>query len=168
MPSLKQISDNKLFSLRMLPLIFFIVTGAITFLIGISELVKGKDSLNWPSVKGKVISSSVRTHYSSSRGNPHAITYYADITYMFTVKGKVFYGDRISFRESGYSNSSSAQSIIENQYPKGKIISVRYMPESPDECLIYPGIRKRSWIVTGAGLLFLFVGILALIFKPNS
>jgi hypothetical protein len=107
-----------------------------------------------------VISSSVKRYSSSSaRGRTQ---HQAEIHYEFFVRKS---------RYSGYHYHTSpdageAMSLIE-RHPKGKQITVYYMPDNPAESLLEPGLRVKTLIMPAGGLIFFVPGILMAIFLPR-
>jgi hypothetical protein len=164
--SSKQISPGmKFFFMRIFPLIF-IVVGAGTAFFGIRGLIRANASDDWPSIQGKVVESSVERH-SSSGNKGNRSTYHAEILYEFEVDGKTYNGERIAYGDYGSSNPSHARQLV-NRYPKGKEITVYYMPGNPEECLLEKGVKAQSWFLPGFGLLFLTVGILIALYLPKA
>jgi hypothetical protein len=79
--------------------------------------------------------------------------------YEFSVEGITFNGNRVAYGDYG-SNSPSHARRIANRYPKGKSVTVYYMPENPEECLLEPGLKAQVWILPGVGLIFFAAGCL--------
>ena len=171
--SSKQMSPGmKFFFSRIFPLIFVIVGASVVF-FGIRGLIKAKASVDWPNTQGKVIESSVERQRnsgssgSSSRGSSSSITYHAEILYEFTVNDTTFNGDRVAYGNYGSSDPSHARRVV-NQYPKGKDVTVHYMPGNPEECLLEPGMKGQSWFMPGVGLIFFIVGSVMAVFLPRA
>ena len=121
----------------------FVVAGAIIAFIGINGLVKAKASVDWPSSPGRIVSSSVESHRSTGDSGPRRTTYHAEISYEFSIEGITFNGNRVAYGDYD-SNSPSHATRIANRYPKGKSVTVYYMPENPEECLLEPGLHAQS------------------------
>ncbi|MFC1452145.1 DUF3592 domain-containing protein [Verrucomicrobiota bacterium] len=155
----------KFFFSRIFPLIFVVVGASVAFL-GIRGLIRAKASVDWPSTQGNIVESSVERHRSSgSKGS--STTYHAEILYEFTVAGTTFNGDRVAYGDYGSSSSSHARRIV-NRYPKGKSVTVHYMPGNPEQCLLEPGLKGQSWFLPGFGLIFFTVGSLMAVFLPKA
>lgn len=164
--SSKQMSPGmKFFFSRIFPLIFIVVGASVAF-FGIRGFIRAKASVGWPSTQGKVLESSVERQRSSG-SNGSSTTYHAEILYEFTVEGTTFNGDRVAYGDYGSSNSSHARRIV-NRYPKGKDVTVHYMPGNPEECLLEPGVKGQSWFLPGFGLIFFTVGSLMAVFSPKA
>jgi hypothetical protein len=146
--------------LRIFPLIFIVVGASIGF-FGIRGLIRAKASVDWPATQGKVIVSSVDYRSSDDGGAYHAL-----IMYEYSVAGAVYNGNRVAYGDYGSSSSSHARRIV-NRYPKGKSVTVHYMPGNPEECLLEPGLQGQSWFLPGFGLIFFMIGSLTAVFLPR-
>jgi len=138
----------------------FVIIGAVVAFLGIRNLDRAKDSVNWPTAEGKIVSSSVR----ESMGRDSK-TYHADIAYEFSVADAVHSGNRISFGDYGTSNPSHARGIVE-RYPEGLVVTVYYMPDRPKECVLELGITKQARFVPIFGSLCFVVGCVMAIGIP--
>ena len=158
-------SKQKFFISRVFPLMF-VVAGAGAALFGMRELIRARPALDWPSTQGKVVASSVE-HRRGTRGNGRSRTsYLAKVLYEFSVEGTMFNGDRIAYGEYGSSSPSDARRIVD-RYPRGKSVTVYYMPDNPEECLLEPGLKSQLWFLLGFGLIFVTVGSLTAVFLPR-
>lgn len=156
----------KFFFKRIFPLLF-ILTGVSITLFGVRGLLRAQASMDWPSTQGSIVESSVERERSSGTGNSGGISYHARIFYEYRVEGTTFNGDRVSYGDSGSSDPSPARRIV-NRYPKGKDVTVYYMPEDPEVCVLEPGVKTQAYFVPGFGLIFLVAGILMAIYLPRS
>ena len=141
----------------------FILMGAGILFFGGRELVRARESTSWPVAKGIIQNSSVQDQSGDDGGRTH----HAEIRYEYTIHGVIHGGSRVAYGDYGSSDSSHAQQIV-NRYPKGKEISVYYLPSNHKECLLEPGITLQAWFMPGAGFLFFSVGILMAIFLPKA
>ncbi len=156
----------KFFFSRIFPFIFVIVGASVAF-FGIRGLVRAKASMDWPGTPGKVIESSVGRRRSSGSNGGSSTTYHAEILYEFTVESTKFNGNRVAYGDYGSSNPSHARRVV-NRYPKGKNVTVHYMPGNPEECLLEPGLKGQSWFLPGVGLIFFVVGSGMAVFLPRA
>ena len=150
---------------RLLLLLFplpFILAGAVMLFIGVRSLDRARRSVDWPPVSGVVREAAMEF---DSGGEGSAGVYDARIRYEFDVDGTVHSGDRVSFGDYSSSFSSHAKGIV-NRYPEGKEVTVYYMPENPDVCVLEPGIKAQVWFLPVGGLVFLVVGLLMAVFLP--
>lgn len=155
----------KFFFSRIFPLIFLAIGAGVSF-FGLRGLGRAKASAGWPTAQGTVMESSVdRRRSSGSSGS--STTYHAEILYEFSAEGTTFNGSRVAYGDYGSSNPSHARRIV-NNYPKGKSVTVYYMPGNPEECLLEPGMKVKSWFLPGFGLIFLSAGCLMVVFLPKA
>lgn len=161
--SSKQMSPGTKFIFLWIFSLIFVVVGASAAVFGICELIRAKVSVDWPTTQGKVVASSVEYHVSDEEG----VTYHAEVMYDFSVNNTTFSGNRIAYGDYGSSNPSHARRIVD-RYPKGKSVTVHYMPGNPEECLLEPGIKRQSFFLPGFGLIFFTVGSLMAILLPKA
>lgn len=151
---------------RVFPLIF-IAVGLGTVSIGIRGLIQANASADWPSVKGRVVSSSVDQQRSSKNNGGTSTTYHAEVLYEFAVGGTTYNGNRVAYGDYGSSNPAHARRIV-NQYPEGETVTVHYMPDDPEQSVLEPGVQMQAWILPGIGSVFLFAGCLMAAFLPGA
>ncbi len=136
----------------------FIVVGVGVAILGNGVLKNAKQSTDWPAVEGKVISSEVERNQKRSNGKS-STTYHAEVLYDYVVEGTTYSGNKVVFGQGGSSNPASARSIV-NRYPRAKIVSVFYNPDTPDVSVLEPGATWQSYIMLGLGILFAGIGLL--------
>lgn len=146
---------------RLFPLPF-VLTGAITLYFGCQNLIRSKQSKDWPTVSGIVKQSDVE--YQSSSDGPG--THHANVQYDFIINGITYSGDDVAYGDFGSSDSSHARKIV-NRYPVGKEVKIYYLPEDPYECVLEPGTKLQAWFLPGFGMIFFTVGTAMLIFLPK-
>ncbi|MGL1957151.1 MAG: DUF3592 domain-containing protein [Colwellia sp.] len=136
------------------PIILFLGIGIA--LVGIQSLIKAKESVNWPTAEGVVVSSSV---YDSKDRNDNSSksVYHAVVIYEFTVHNLQYSSNVVAFGDYGSADSSYANDIVE-RYPTGENVTVYYQDNDPEECLLEPGLTAQSFFILGFGLVFLIVG----------
>ena len=149
------------FFARFFPLPFILV-GAITLYFGFQNVIRSKQSTEWPTVKGVVKHSSV----DYSRSDKGSGTYQANVQYEFTIDGTEYVGDEVAYGDFGSSDSSRAHKIS-RKYPVGKEVTVFYLPEDPYECVLEPGLKMQAWFLPGFGMIFFVVGTAMFIFLPK-
>ncbi|MFA5271334.1 MAG: DUF3592 domain-containing protein [Candidatus Omnitrophota bacterium] len=133
-------------------------------ILGGNQIQKIKDALassSWPQTEGKIISSRVEsktnTNYAAGRTINSAASYFADISYEYTVGDIKYSSKKISFGDYGNSDYSRAEEII-NRYPEGKKIQVFYKLSDPNNSVLEPGIPISIYVFIGAGVLLLIFG----------
>jgi len=118
-------------------------------------------STAWPTAGGKIIRSEIERSKSSSASNDTDMATdspeYAKIVYEYTVDGKRFESNKISFSVF----TDNPRKLV-SQYPKGKSVRVYYHPEKPNHSVLVPGAADANYapyifagvfIMLGAGLL---------------
>jgi hypothetical protein len=126
---------------------------------GIVSVVNGKATMKWPVTQGAVVSVKVGERVST---NDHKdITYYFPvITYKFTVGGRDYTADRLSFSSNDSTFRTETEAFIKT-FPIGKKVSVHYNPASPRDAILEPGSSAEAWamIVLAVPLIALGIGI---------
>ncbi len=144
-------------------LICFIVGGAAVF-FGSGQIKAAKQSSDWPTVQGSVVSSEVSRSRSSGGKNRTKTTYQSDVLYDYVVNGTTYSANKVSFGEVGRGTPAPAREIV-NRYPKGKNVTVYYNPDKPETAVLEPGMSAAVYFVSGFGGVFLFFGLLVLFGK---
>jgi hypothetical protein len=166
MPTQRTSPAKRFFLARIFPWIVVFV-GAFAMFVGIENGVKARDSLQWPTVEGKVVSSSIQSERTSrGAGGGSSTTYRARVVYEYAVDRTTYNGERIAYGEYATGNPADAERIIE-KYPKDKKILVYYMPDNHGESVLEPGQAGLPWFFLGLGVVFLFIGIVLVVFLPK-
>jgi hypothetical protein len=93
-------------------------------------------SLQWPSVRGTITTSEVRTGSSSDEDGNTSYSYYPQVKYTYAVAGKAYAGKQISFGGTqGYNSPNPVQPILA-RYPLNTTVPVYYNPEKPSEAVL--------------------------------
>jgi hypothetical protein len=142
----------------------FILCGLLTAYLSLHGFYRAKQSVAWPVATGRIQESSVKYtpgDHDNSGGN-----YKATVLYTFTISGRTYNGSTVDFCDWSR-DSCHAQSVVD-RYPKGKVVSVRYLPNDPNVSVLEPGLRlqKQAWFQLSCGLLFFIVGTLLAILLP--
>jgi hypothetical protein len=132
-------------------------------LVGLSALIsamrsrrQADASLAWPGVQGKVIESSLKTHYSTDVDGHQTTSHTAVVRYTYSVMGKEYIGDRVAFGVKT-SNRNPATEVI-NRYPVDKLVMVYYNPEKPEQAVLEQ-VSGSGWLQILAGIALVFAGI---------
>lgn len=149
---------------KLLP-VFATVAGLCIAVWGFSSLLKAKESVNWPTTQGIVISSTVYDSKSHEESSDKS-AYHAKVFYEFNVNDTQYSSSRISFGDYGSGDPSHANDIV-GRYPAGMNVMVYYRANKPNECLLEPGIKTQSFFMLGFGLVFFIAGIFLIIFLPE-
>ena len=127
------------------PLVFVIVGGLISFFLG-REAVRARTCVNWPTVTGQVIASSVQE--LKKQGEQPLITY------RYAVDGVSFEGDNIT-----YGRLKASPEEYTERYVRGKEIQVHYLPRNPSVSVLEPGGSNLQWLIACFGFGFALMGI---------
>lgn len=146
---------------RIFPMIFVLTGGAILY-FGVRDILIARDSVNWPSVPGKVISSVVESHRSDD-----GTTYSAEVHFEYDIEGVTHASNRVGVGSVSTSNPSGARKTV-NRYPAGKVVDVFYNPEDPDYGLLETGVRGETWFLPVFGGIFFTVGSVLALFLPRG
>lgn len=151
----------------------FILFGGLFLYGGMRNLLIGNASKTWPTVSGKVISSTVESEHRNRSGinkkkRKDVTTYHAAVLYEYTVNGTTRSSNDIAF--GGYSSSDDPAHarVIADKYPPGSQVTVYYSPSHPSMAVLEPGIREHSLFPLVFGAFFSGMGIIAFIFLPSS
>ena len=127
--------------------------GVMAIFFGVRGLLRAHASENWPSVEGRIVQSEVKKRGSGANSSKR---FYAEVSYEFSVDGATFTGNRIVFEYLRKGSITQAKGIV-NRYRKGKKVTVFYMPEDPEQCVLQPGLQLRGlgWPVGGLVLLLI-------------
>lgn len=112
----------------------------------------GGASMTWPTVEGRVISSTVQTKHGTGGDTTR---YYPVVEYEYSVEGKSFRGNRITFGTQTMDHTSAAG--IAKRYSVGRSVEVFYAPEDAADCVLEPGTSGVSWLGIGVGIVFVAV-----------
>ena len=146
---------------RIFPMIFVLTGGSVLY-FGVMNILIARDSVNWPSVPGTVISSEVQSH----RGDD-GTTYSAEVYFEYEVEGTKHASNRVTVGSVSTSNPSGARSIV-NRYPAGREVEVFYNPEDRDYGLLETGVTGATWFLPLFGGVFFTVGSLLALFLPRA
>ncbi len=147
--------------LRIFSSIFILIGGAVLF-FGVKSLVTAKASETWPTVQGKVVSSSV----DSKQGDKGGTTYHAEVLYEYTVAGQLQSSNNIAFGSYGSSDPSRARGTV-NKYPAGSAVTVHYSPTNPGKSVLEAGISGKTFFLPAFGTVFFSVGLWVFIYMPG-
>ena len=131
-----------------------------TVIIG-SDMIADIGTRNWESVDGIVENSYVSTSTDGEGGT----TYCLHVDYQYTVDGRTYDGNRISYSADNSCNSWSANS--DDDYPEGKKITVYYDPSNPSESVLLSGLSGIDFFIC-CFFIFPLVGLLLLFGSINA
>jgi hypothetical protein len=139
-------------------LFFAVILGlpSVWLSLDLYHYAQGSQSSDWPSTDGTILSSRVTS--VSEKGHSR---YTPRVDYSFTVSGKEFESNRITFRTLSASREDALH--IANRFLKGETVQVYYNPNDPSKSVLMPGSGSfwRPGTVISVGLLLVFGGLAA-------
>jgi hypothetical protein len=149
----------------------FFLAGLFLFLYDIQGVCQGYRSTTWPTTSGEIIASRIETT-SVKRGSRHSHYYHSPlIVYSYKVEGVHYSGNRIEPGRQVSGHRQYVENIVE-AYPIGTAVNVYYNPDAPTLSFLKPGISTSTYLLTGAGCLFLSVAFvlvtLGICFSPDN
>lgn len=103
---------------------------------------EARQSVQWPTVPGRIVRSGVDVSVSEDRSRPvndrETRSYSAVISYEFEVDGKPFTGSRIAVVSDQFGSEAWAEATAE-KFPVGTDVTVSYNPDNPEQSVLEPG-----------------------------
>jgi len=128
------------------------VGGGLGVYGGMQEFLRARDSTHWPTVEGKITSMEVDGRYSDTVRDS-TFGFNADMEYAYTVEGREYRGDRLTFRPEAAGPSTSSDrhgklraEQIAKEYPVGRFVQVYYSPRNPKQAILKPGTSAKMLI----------------------
>ena len=143
----------------------------IYFLIIITiNVYKDINTKHWPSVMGKIMSSTIKEDYNyivNGDTNEKGTGYYYEITYNYSINDKIYTGTNID--RYGY-KTSIKKNILEivEKYYIGLDVIVYYNPTNPGDSLLEPGIKEVIIITMSFLVLSITIFIIVFLKKLND
>lgn len=143
--------------IKILILAAVFITGFVFMYQALYMRYKSRVARQWPTVKGKVLSSGVEEDTLRSSMGKASIVFFPAISYEYKVNGQVLKGTRVVFGSPTYDYITAAR--ICERFPVEAIVDVTYNPANPPEAVLVPHSRDamRSLI---PGIFFLVAGVL--------
>ncbi len=135
--------------------LFFALIPIMAAVDGWNRYKSDKESLQWPSTEGVILSSEVITDRGKSDDADPRHT--AAITYSYTVDGYEYTGKRISVAGQTFLDKSKAGNLV-RRYKKGLRVKVYYDPRTPHISILERGNASGPPIIS-----FLLVAIVVFI-----
>lgn len=108
----------------------------------IQPLLKHSAAQAWPQTACKIVSSTVKVSRDSD-----GTTYRPEIKYQYTVAGKPYESERVSFLKfTGSSNRRSADETV-RRYRAGAMTNCFYNPDQPDESTLEREFTHWIWLM---------------------
>lgn len=142
-------------------IVFFVVLllGVVVSGYGCRDTRSAKESLYWPETPGVVTASFVHEYTEIDDSEP---AFTPRIGYIYTVDGKTYSNDLISFKFNSMRNRSEktkswAETVI-SDYPIGSAVTVYYNPANPQISVLQKGAAADWKIFFGS--LFIIIGVI--------
>jgi hypothetical protein len=103
-----------------------------------------------------------------SRNGVSSIMYTANIRFQYEVNGRAYRSDQIWFGQTAGSGDSSEADLRRFRYPLGEKVTVSYDPADPAIAAVHPGFQAEALWLPGAGLAFLFPGLMAFVMYKSA
>lgn len=142
--------------------ILFLTVGIVLLYFGGRSAYVGIASTYWPTVEGRILSSSVKSEAGKNGGK----VFSAAVTFAYTVNSQNFTSDRVRFGSINTASKVFPNQVVE-RYPAGSSVKVYYSSSNPSSAVLEPGFQSASAIVLVIGVIFGGVGVAA-IFVPTS
>lgn len=166
---MKEIKKNNLPSIykriNITVIVFFVVflLGVVVLGYGCRDTRSAKESLHWPETPGVITASFVHEYTEIDDSEP---AFTPRIGYLYTVDGKTYSNDLISFEFKSMRNRSEktklwAEAVI-SDYPIGSAVTVYYNPANPQISVLQKG-AATDWKIFW-GCLFIAIGAIGVLF----
>ena len=139
--------------------------GLAVIFIALSQIKAGKESESWPSVRGRIVESKVRSRRTEYTDRDTGVRktrteYFPHVVYEYEVDSEVYKGSRICFGCVDAKEETAYRLV--RMYPKGREVDVYYDPEKPSRSVLQPGedLEMREAMI--GGIVFVAAGILVL------
>ena len=136
----------------------FILTGLAGFAWTWSRQRLGRSTHGWPTVRGRVVTSEVRSYRSGEGGGRQP---YPSVVYEYEVGGRRFRSKRIHFDELVSSQARVGATV--RTYSAGAEVTVYYDPRRPGRSVLEPG-APGACSCSVYGCAFVFLGLFFIIY----
>jgi len=130
--------------------------GLIALYFFIRSIQTARNSNNWPSVVGEIISS--RLGMQQAEDGPY---YTPIITYSYNVGGRDYQAKRVVIGQWSHAGNKTWTEQKVEKYPPGRSVTIYYNPNSPARAVLEPGINSQIlnlWFgITVVGVFLVFV-----------
>jgi hypothetical protein len=113
----------------------------------------------WPETTGRVTAVSVARVWLG-RGSLH----FPDVRYEYRVGDERLLGTRLGFAARlPWLSYGAAIYALQHEYPRGRVVPVRYNPADSSDAILEPGIRAGLRTLLGTGILLIAIAVAALV-----
>ena len=140
------------------PIIWIMVAAAVfclwVIVANLLNIRRAQISKNWPSVTGRIVTSSFRAEHRDSDSSDR---YIADIQYTYDVTGQTYSGNRVAYGLRKEVKSRRTLEELIQRYTTGSEVSVYYNPDDPSSAVLEQGNSRFAVGNITAGLIVLAV-----------
>ena len=130
------------------------IVGVLLSIIMPISIRRGKESKEWPTSEGTVISTEVEERHEYNEDG-ESVYYYPRVHYDYRVGDHVYHGFKYKLMNVSMSKRK-AHEFISNFMP-GDTLTVYYDPEKPTESVMQPGAQQYLYVFLAIG-----IGLIAL------
>jgi hypothetical protein len=131
--------------------------GGGILIVGLTLARRALASLHWPETQGRVTAVSV-VRIWLGRGSLH----FPDVRYEYRVEDARLLGNRLGFAARlPWLSRGAALYALQHEYPRGRVVPVRYNPLNSNDAVLEPGIRAGLRALIGTGVLLIAVAAAA-------
>lgn len=139
--------------------LLFVGGGAFMINLGRRNQKKADASQNWPSTRGTIIETGTVKNYHSGADNDLDVTTYSPrLKYSYKVGDSQFSSDKIAFGYGKSFNSEMAAIYSIQKYSQGRMVTVYYNPDNPNEAVLERKNERQVWGLV-AGMLLIVLGL---------
>jgi hypothetical protein len=119
----------------------------VVFSIGCTGVVW--QACRWPTTRGRVVSTGVRSFEFSSGEGSSSTRYKPNVVYRYEVNSQQYSGDKVNYDLLASGMSESYAQKIAAQYQVGQEVTVYYNPKNPADSMLNPQARWHyiPWVV---------------------
>lgn len=147
----------------------FSTIGIVAAILIGSKILKAVASKSWPTVRGQVTSTDLRTvrysghDYDGTADSAQAVV--TDFAYDYKVSGESYTGKRVSFSDF-VNKTGGALQALQQEFREQAEVDVHYNPRNPADSVLKPGAGIYNFTPLITAGLFLAAGIFLLSWRP--
>lgn len=156
-----------------------LIFGGLTAFSGVSDVLVGMQSRNWPTTEGTITLSKMGTgsHRPRRSFRGRRTYYYPEVQYRYRAGDRDLLSERITgdsprafgmrVTDSSRTDSAEVQQVL-SQYPESATVRVYYDPDDPSRSVLEPGTTNDAMLHAALGLLMVIAGAGLLIYRLRS
>jgi hypothetical protein len=138
---------------------FVVAVGSGFVFLGVENTSRAGESVDWPTVEGRVIRTTIELETQRTTARSAATTTWRPVVvYEYMVGGTRYEGDRVAFGEYATADRGDAEAVVA-KYGTGTAVSVSFDTSDPSVAVIEPGDAGVPWLFAALGALFVVVGL---------